>query len=103
HDVTDSIRTTQAGPVAAEILRIFRSLFPAGRADELKRAFADADRLYEGRHPDYWPCDTEYHDIQHVLEVTLAMARLMEGYQRVSGARALGGEPITPALFKVSS
>ena len=38
--------------------------------------------MYAGQHPDYQPCDTEYHDTQHVLDVTLAMARLMDGYQR---------------------
>lgn len=61
YDVTCAIRTTDAG---------------AGSS-----AFADAVRLYEGGDPAYLPCETEYHDIQRVLDVTLAMARLMDGYQ----------------------
>ena len=81
HDVTDSIRTTDPAAVGAEVLRLFKALYQ-GSAPELERAFADIGALYHGEHPDYHPCDTQYHDIQHVLDVTLAMARLMDGYER---------------------
>lgn len=100
YDVTNSVRTTEPGAVAAEVLGIFRTLYPRLPATQLERGFAGAGQLYEGRHPDYRPCDTEYHDIQHVLDVTLAMARLMEGYQR---ARAGGEEAITSPLFTVGA
>src|SRR4051812_33224565 len=91
HDVTNAVRTTSPVAVGGEVARIFRELFQAGASRELKRAFRDAAQLYEGEHPDYCACDTEYHDIQHVLDVTLAMARLMDGYQRglVNGAARL--------------
>jgi hypothetical protein len=69
HDVTDTICTT-----------------------DLKQVSADLGRLYSGEHPDYLPCDTEYHDIQHVMDVTLAMARLMDGYER-----SRNGSPALPA------
>jgi hypothetical protein len=81
YDVTDSIRTTDPQAVGAEVVRIYRGLYNGAPAPELERAFPDTAALYGGRHPDYLPCDTEYHDIQHVLDVTLAMARLMDGYQ----------------------
>lgn len=68
--------------MGAEVIRVGRGLFPNAPAPALERAFADAARMYRGEHRDYLPCDTEYHDIQHVLDVTLAMARLMDGYQR---------------------
>ena len=80
YDVTDSIRTTDPAAVGTEVLRIYRSLYDGSPAPELERAFPDTAALYAGRHPDYLPCDTEYHDLQHVLDVTLAMARLMDGY-----------------------
>jgi len=97
HDVTDSIRTTDPAAVGAEVLRIHQGLFdrvPCG----LERVFRDATALYRGRHPDYFGCDTEYHDLQHVLDVTLAMTRLLDGYQRGRGA---GEEPLTPRVFLV--
>ena len=105
HDVTDRIRTTDLKQVSAEVLRLYRGLYEgtaAGAAagkdgplpEALERAFADLGRLYLGEHPEYLPCDTEYHDIQHVLEVTLAMARLMDGYER---SRNGNGLPALPA------
>jgi hypothetical protein len=81
YDVTDSIRTTDPKSVGAEVERIYRGLYDSP-VTRLRRAFRDAARLYRGEHPQYLPCDTGYHDLQHVLDVTLAMARLMDGYQR---------------------
>lgn len=82
YDVTNSVRTTDPQGVDAEITRIFHSLYP-GRADEpLRRAIADAARLFRGEYPGYAACDTAYHDLQHTLDVTLAMARIMAGYVR---------------------
>jgi len=98
HDVTDSVCTTDPASVGAEVVRIFKGLFPGASAKALERAFGDAGALYDGRRPDYHPCDTEYHDIQHVLDVTLAMARLLDGYQQV---RRAGEPPLTPEVFIV--
>ena len=101
HDVTDRIRTTDRKQVAGEVLRVFRGLYdgsPAGGT--IERAFDDIECLYRGDHPDYLPCDTEYHDIQHVLDVTLAMARLMDGYER---SRGEAEAPLGRELFIVGA
>lgn len=92
-DVTDIVQTTDPAAVGAEVIRLSRQLFLNAPAPALERAFADAGRMYRGEHRDYLPCDTEYHDIQHILDVTLAMARLMDGYQR-------GGRNGSPELTK---
>jgi hypothetical protein len=99
YDVSDSICTTDAVAVSAEVVRLFKGLYnrEAG-TDQLERAFADAHSLYRGEHPHYHPCDTEYHDIQHVLDVTLAMARLMDGYERSRGS---GEAPLARDVFVV--
>jgi hypothetical protein len=104
HDVTDSIRTTDPVAVGAEVVRLFNGLYGKASAEVLERGFRDAAALYRGEHPDYHPCDTEYHDIQHVMDVTLAMARLMDGYERHrNGAARLDHEVfalgILAALF----
>ena len=100
YDVSDSVQTTDPDSVAAEVQRIFKGLFGHGGSPELKRAFQDAAKLYRGEHPRYHACDTEYHDLQHVLDVTLAMARLMDGYQR----SAANGDPrLTKPLFIVGA
>jgi hypothetical protein len=95
YDVTDRIRTTDRAQVAGEVLRLFRGLYDGSpAAAPITRGFDDLEKLYQGEHPEHLPCDTEYHDIQHVLDVTLAMARLMDGYER---SRNGSGVPALPA------
>ncbi len=95
YDVTDSIKTTEAAAVASEVRRIYLDLFQKAEVATLDRSFADFTALYAGEHPDYHACDTGYHDTQHVLDVTLAMARLLHGYKRV------GREPLDARLFSL--
>ena len=97
HDVTDSIRTTDANQVRGEVMRVFRSLYdgkpPRSTPAAIERAFDDLTGVYRGDDELYQACDTEYHDIQHVLDVTLAMARLMDGYERSrNGSQSLSAE-----------
>lgn len=84
-DVTNRINTTDPVCVKLEVTRIFGALYGRDQAPILIRAFDDMVRLYRGEYPGYARCDTEYHDLQHVLEVTLAMARLLDGYERSRG------------------
>ena len=94
-DVTNSVNTTEPTAVRGEINRIYVGLYPNGSTSALTRAFADCTRLYQGRYPGYRACDTAYHNLQHTLDVGLAMARLMDGYER-SSERA---EPLGARLF----
>jgi hypothetical protein len=96
-DITDKIRTTDPIEVCDRTVDLFCALFPDGNPRPMQRAFKDLSQLYHGKHPDYFPCDTEYHDIQHVLDVTLAMGRLLDGYQRDPKENA----PLSPELFNV--
>jgi len=95
YDVTDRINTTDPAAVDEAVRRIFLDLYPGASAALLSHAFRDCTQLYSGKHPAYRACDTAYHNLQHVLDVSLAMARLMDGYER-SAERS---EPIGPALF----
>ena len=83
-DVTNRINTTDPVCVKLEVARIYRSLYKV-ESPALNRAFDDLVRLYYGEYPGYQRCDTHYHDLQHVLDVTLAMARLLDGYERSRG------------------
>lgn len=87
-DVTDRIRTTDPVAVGNEVQRIFCELYPGCASSVLPQSFSDVTRLYQGEWPGYMACDTGYHNLQHVLDVTLAMSRLMAGYlhARKSGA-----------------
>ena len=94
-DVTNRVETTDLGAVNREVSRIFLELYPDASTLVIDRSFNDVGRLFEGEYPGYRACDTEYHDLQHTLDVTLAMARLMDGYER--GRER--SEPIGSRLF----
>ncbi|HET9651067.1 MAG TPA: HD domain-containing protein [Usitatibacter sp.] len=96
-DVTNRINTTDPVCVKLEVARIFRTLHARTHAPALSQAFDDMVRLYRGEFPGYTRCDTQYHDLQHVLEVTLAMARLLDGYERTRGE----GPAISEKLFQL--
>ena len=97
YDVSDSIDVSDPSVVNAEVNRIFLGLYPDASTAQIDHAFRDLDALYHGRFPGYHACDTGYHNIQHVLDVTLAMARLLEGYERAK----IGPEPFGVPLFRL--
>ena len=78
----------------------FRRRFPGASFDKLWLAFYDFERLFTGRFPGYRGCDTTYHDMQHTLDMTLALARLVAGYERSVDARErLGPERARMAII----
>ncbi len=81
-DVTNRIQTTDRESVEREINRLFRLLYPGVAHAFMEQAFADFAALYRGDYPGYQASDTGFHDVQNAMEVTLAMARLMDGYER---------------------
>src|SRR5471030_793549 len=97
YDVSHEIKTTEPQAVNDEINHIYRDLYQGAPTDKLDQAFRDMAQLYRGEYPGFHACDTAYHDIQHVLDVTLAMARLIDGYER----SRIGVEPIGERLFNL--
>jgi len=83
-DVTNTILVTSASEVCQSVREIFISLFNEKDFSCVQQSFEDFDKLFEGEFDGYLACDTFYHDKQHTLDMTLALARLIEGYQRVT-------------------
>jgi hypothetical protein len=97
YDVSSLVKTTDPQVVNEEVDRIYLELYPDAPSDQIDQAFRDTTRLYQGQFPDHHPCDTPYHDLQHVLDVTLAMARLIDGYER----SRIGTRPMGDSLFRL--
>jgi hypothetical protein len=87
NDVTNRVNVEDPVRVRDAIASLFATRYPGIDAAPLERAFADFAALFEGNYPGYLACDTLYHDIRHTLDMTLAMARLIDGHERAS-ARA---------------
>lgn len=91
HDVTGMIDVCDPRAVRREVERLIACVHPDADFAVLGTAFDDMTRLFEGKYPGYHACDTSYHDRQHTLDVTLAMARLIHGHERtVSDREKLG-------------
>ena len=82
YDVTNTVQVSNPAAVRDAVHALFSETFPGTSFDKLWLAFYDFERLFSGRYPGYTGCDTTYHDMQHTLDMTLALARLMSGYER---------------------
>jgi hypothetical protein len=83
NDVTNRVNVEDADRVRDAVVELFAARYPGSDFSALVRAFGDVRALFEGTYPGYLRCDTLYHDARHTLDMTLAMARLVEGHDRV--------------------
>ncbi len=91
-DVTGTVDVTDSEAVAAAVLRELET-FSSAQARTIEQAFSDFRCLYRGRYPGYLAVETAYHNEQHALDVTLAMARLIAAHeQSATKAERLGSE-----------
>ena len=81
-DVTNRIQVSDPASVSAAVQAIYGDLYPHKSLKPLHTAFADFARMYRGEDPRFHGCETTYHDMQHSLDVTLALARHIDGYER---------------------
>lgn len=79
-DVSGTINVTDAKSVCDAVIAIFAVRYPGYDFSILNKIYSDFAALYRGQLSGFLACDTTYHDIQHVLDVSLAMARLVDGY-----------------------
>jgi hypothetical protein len=98
-DVTNTVQVSSTAAVNAAVGDLFARAWPGESFDRVAIAFEEFDRLFTGRMPGYHGVDTVYHDRQHSLDMTLAMARLMVGYEGSVAARErFGAERAVMAL-----
>ena len=86
NDVTNKINVEDPDRVRDAVLGLFAARYPGADLAPLRRAFDDVKSLFLGNFPGYLPCDTLYHDLRHTLDMTLAMARLLDGHERSRAA-----------------
>jgi hypothetical protein len=84
----DLVDTRDPVAVEDEVCSIYAALFPDGDREFVRRAFGWALQCFAGRYQDYQPVDTRYHDLEHTLQGTLCLARILRG------RHATGAEPV---------
>ena len=103
-DVSNTVDVSDPEAVARAVTTILQNCYCAADLWPVAVLFRDFSRLYCGQFPGYRACDVRYHNTQHVLDVTLAMARLLDGYERSCAAQGQLGPQmamvgIAAALF----
>jgi hypothetical protein len=93
YDVTNTVQVSSPTAVHAAVEDLVRSTWSRAPLADLAHAFEHFDEVFAGRFPGYFGVDTVYHDRQHTLDITLALARLLVGYERqVPEEQRLGAE-----------
>ncbi|HYM28482.1 MAG TPA: hypothetical protein VET66_10055 [Steroidobacteraceae bacterium] len=91
-DVTNTVQVSSPQAVLAAVESLYRPTWPGLSLEPLSKAFAHFERLFAGEVPGWHGVDTVYHDRQHTLDITLALARLLVGFERQQPeAERLGG------------
>jgi hypothetical protein len=82
NDVSNHVNVEDPLHVGGSVIGLLAARYPGADLAALSHAFADTQALFRGAYPGYLPCDTLYHDLRHTLDVSLAMARLVDGHDR---------------------
>ncbi len=99
-DVTDTVQVSSSAAVLSAVEALFAPTWPSTSLVPLRRAFEHFERLFAGEVAGFHGVDTVYHDRQHTLDITLALARLLVGFERQAEPTArLGGERAVAGLI----
>src|SRR4051812_30128703 len=83
------IDTKQPLAVQAEVQRVYLAMFPEGNRAFVSTVFDWVIECFAGKYRDYQPIDARYHDLEHTLQGTLCMARLLFGRHKAGAQPAL--------------
>lgn len=99
-DVTNTVQVSSTAAVKAAVQELYLETWPRTDLEPLNRSFDYFEKLFAGEVPGYYGVDTVYHDRQHTLDITLALARLIVGYERQQEPPLkLGAERATVGLI----
>ena len=90
------VDTRDLSAVQGEVESIFASLFPEESSRFIAQAFAWTHQFFTGRYPGYQAIDARYHDLEHTLQGTLCLARLLRG-RHFAGVRPI----LSPKMFEL--
>ncbi len=91
-----AVETRDLAAVQSEVESIFATLFPKAESSLIAAAFAWTEQWFTGQYPGYQPIDARYHDLEHTLQGTLCLARILRG-RHFAGVRPI----LTPLAFEL--
>ena len=95
------VDTRNLAAVQAEVEAIYGRLFPEADQEAIVRAFAWVDDCFSGRLPGYQANDARYHDLEHTLQGTLCLARLLAARHQAGTQPVLSAHVFTLAMLAI--
>jgi len=84
YDVTNTVQVSSPAAVRDAAIELFSEVFDGEQLNTIRRAFNDFADLFRGELEGFHGCETVYHDMQHTLDMSLATARLIVGYEKTA-------------------
>jgi len=79
--------------VEVEVQSAYQGIFPGGDRRFVPRAFGWARECFAGHYADFQAVDAKYHDLEHTMQGTLCMGRLLQARHRT------GAHPVLTEKF----
>jgi len=79
-----AVDTKDTGAVGAEVRSLYLEIFPGGDPALVSRIFECVTKCFRGDCDEYQAIDTQYHDLEHTMQGTLCLVRLLASRQRAS-------------------
>ena len=90
------VDTKDPASVEREVRPAYQAMFPEGDLEFVSKALGWLNDCFAGRYRDYQAGDARYHDLEHTLQGTLCMARLL------SSRHQAGAKPVvTQRIFEL--
>jgi hypothetical protein len=96
-----AVATKDTAAVQHEVECVYGEMFPTGDVTFVPRAFGWALSCFSGGFPGYQAVDTAYHDVEHTMQGTLCMARLLLGRHRAGAVPELTRQDFELALLAI--
>jgi hypothetical protein len=87
--------------VEVEVQSVYLTMFPAGDPAFVSRVFGWAQECFRGEYQDYQAVDAPYHDLEHTLQGTLCMARLLLGRHHAGAEPRLDQRHVELSLLAI--
>jgi hypothetical protein len=96
-----AVDTKDPTAVANEVQAAYLAISPRGDPEFVSRVFGWVTECFAGRYCDFLPIDVPYHDLEHTLQGTLCMARLLDGWHRSGATPKLNRETVELAFLAI--
>ena len=84
------VDTKDPAAVEREVQAVYLTMFPQGDSGFVPTALDWVKDCFAGKYKDYQASDARYHDLEHTLQGTLCMARLLHGRHQTDAKPVVG-------------